>query len=334
MPTRTLTVDAERPEELAIHEAVTVLRRGGLVALPTETVYGLAADAQSADAVRRIFEAKGRPDYNPVIVHATDAATARKAVSAWPPAAEKLAAAFWPGPLTLVLPRASWVPDVVTAGAQTVGVRVPRHAVAHEVLRAGNLWLAAPSANRSQKLSPTRAEHVLADLDDRIDLVLDAGPTPGGIESTVVALMPNPRILRPGPITQEMLEVVLGQECPIWQPCSKFQQSLPSPGMLERHYAPRTPLECSTRPVERFAELLAEGRRVGWLTLPTDNVKSPTVASILVAMPGDPTDYGRRLYSELHWLDGQGLDCILVSLPPETLPWAAIRDRLRRASAL
>lgn len=171
------------------------------------------------------------------------------------------------------------------------------------------------------------------DLEGRIDLVLDAGPTPGGIESTVVALTPTPRILRPGPITQGMLESVLGQGCPAWEPSPIPHERLPSPGMLDRHYAPRAPLECSTRSAERFAQLRAEGRRVGWLVLPTDDVEGSADDAIIVSMPGDPSEYGRRLYSELHWLDGQGVERILVSLPPDSPEWAAIRDRLRRASA-
>src|SRR5579864_4916197 len=192
MPCTVLTVDPQAPDAAAIAEAAALLRAGGLVAFPTETVYGLAANALSADAVSRIFAAKGRPAGNPVIVHVADAAGARALVDDWPAAAERLAERFWPGPLTLVLPRSRQVPDLVTAGGSTVGVRVPAHPVALALLHACGLPLAAPSANRSTRLSPTRAAHVLGDLGDRIDLLLDGGATPGGLESTVLDLTAAP----------------------------------------------------------------------------------------------------------------------------------------------
>src|SRR5579872_2410044 len=196
----------------AIDRAAELLRAGRLVAFPTETVYGLGAKALSAEAVARIFAAKGRPAYNPVIVHVSDAGAAQELVADWPDIADRLAAAFWPGPLTLVLPKSLLVPDEVTAGSQTVAVRVPSHAVALALLRAAGAPVAAPSANRSMLLSPTTAEHVLEGLDGRIDAVLDAGPAPGGIESTVIGLADSPpRLLRPGLISPAQIEAVIGR---------------------------------------------------------------------------------------------------------------------------
>ncbi|MFW6201455.1 MAG: L-threonylcarbamoyladenylate synthase, partial [Gemmatimonadota bacterium] len=203
---RVLTVDPESPDPAAIDRAARALREGRLIAFPTETVYGLGADALDADAVRRIFEAKERPPRNPLIVHVADAAAARGLVERWPPAAGRLADAFWPGPLTLVLPKRPEVPDEVTAGLPTVAVRVPSHPVARALLLAAGVPVAAPSANPFTGVSPTTARHVQSGLADRIDLVLDAGPTPVGIESTVVDLSgPKPRLLRPGMISPEAL---------------------------------------------------------------------------------------------------------------------------------
>lgn len=332
MLTRIFRVNSAHPEDSVVREAVAVLHGGGLVALPTETVYGLAANASSSEAVQRIFEAKGRPARNPVIVHAADAASARQCTTQWPRDADRLSTAFWPGPLTLVLPRAAWIPNVVTASGETVAIRVPDNPVALAVLRATSLFLAAPSANRFQGLSPTRAEHVMADLNGRIDLVLDAGPTSGGIESTVVALLPTPRILRPGPITQAMLETILAQPCPLLSSSPGEQGSLPSPGLLQRHYAPNTPLEWADNATERIRELLSKWQRVAWLTLPADELSEPLSGVVVIAMPDDPTAYARRLYAELHLLDEQGLDRILVSMPPPTSEWTAIRDRIQRAA--
>jgi L-threonylcarbamoyladenylate synthase len=332
MQTHVKKVNEDHPELSIVREAVDVLRGGGLVALPTETVYGLAADARSPSAVQRIFAAKGRPPRNPIIVHAADDISARRAVAEWPEAAGRLAAEFWPGPLTVVLPRAEWVPDIVTAGAANVGIRVPSHPVIQAVLRAADLHLAAPSANRSQSLSPTRAEHVLADLDGQIELVLDAGPSPCGIESTVVALLPTPRVLRPGPITQDMLERVLQQPCPLSNSAPVPEAALPSPGLLERHYAPRTQLEWAVNATQRLVELLSDGQRIGWLSLPSDGLVEDLSGVVVVSMPGNATEYARRLYAKLHWLDGLGLDRILVSIPPSTSDWLAIRDRLQRAA--
>ncbi len=204
-------VSAEHPQEAAIAEAAEVLRRGGLVALPTETVYGLGANALEAGAVQAIFAAKERPPRNPVIVHVADAEAARALAAAWPERAGQLAERFWPGPLTLVLPKRPVVPDIVTAGGATVGLRVPAHRVALALLKAADVPIAAPSANRSSRVSPTTAAHVLADLEGRIDMILDAGPTSGGLESTVLDLtVEPPRVLRPGLVSVAQLEEVIG----------------------------------------------------------------------------------------------------------------------------
>ncbi|HEX5520066.1 MAG TPA: L-threonylcarbamoyladenylate synthase, partial [Longimicrobiaceae bacterium] len=228
----TITVDPSAPAAAALARAAAVLRRGGLVAFPTETVYGLGANALDADAVRRIFAAKGRPSYNPLIAHVAGAAAARELVTAWPDAAEQLAAAFWPGPLTLVLPKRAIVPDVVTAGLDTVAVRVPAHPVAHALLAAAGLPVAAPSANRFTQLSPTTAAHVERALGDRVDLILDGGPTTVGIESTVIDLSgERPVLLRPGSIALDALERIVG---PLERPAASAAEApRPSPGMLD-----------------------------------------------------------------------------------------------------
>src|SRR5581483_10612849 len=241
--TEVVRVHPQKPDETAMTRAAEALRGGGLVAFPTETVYGLGANALDAEAVARIFAAKGRPANNPLIVHVPDVAAARELVTDWPETAERLAERFWPGPLTLALPRRETIPDIVTAGGPTVAVRVPAHPVALALFRAAGVPVAAPSANRSGYLSPTRAEHVLAGLDGRIEMVLDAGPVPGGIESTVLDLTGDPpRLLRPGLVSPAELEAVIGPIRTAEPAPTGGDRPLPSPGMLSRHYAPRTPL--------------------------------------------------------------------------------------------
>src|SRR6476619_3276599 len=215
-----------------------LIRAGKLVAFPTETVYGLGANALDADAVRRIFEVKGRPATSPLIVHVDSVDMARRVAAKWPETAELLARAYWPGPLTLVLPKNACIPDIVTAGLPTVGVRMPAHPVALDLIRAAGVPVAAPSANRFTELSPTTAEHVRRSLGDAVDCVLDGGPTPVGIESTVISLAGAPTLLRPGMIPREALEALIG---PV-QMAGAMEGAHPSPGMHPRHYAPRTPL--------------------------------------------------------------------------------------------
>jgi L-threonylcarbamoyladenylate synthase len=328
MRTEVLIVDAHAPQSDRIARAAAVLRDGGLVAFPTETVYGLGALALDADAVGRIFAAKGRPANNPVIVHVAYIAEAVAIAAEWPDAAEHLARRFWPGPLTLVVPRGAIVPDVTTAGGPTVAIRVPAHPVALALLRAVGAPVAAPSANRSSELSPTCADHVLRGLDGRIDLMLDGGPTTAGIESTVLDVTTSPpRLLRPGSISPAELETIVG---PISRNApTEERKALPSPGMLPRHYAPRTPLECSFDGSARVAELLRTGGRVGWLTC---NEAISATGLVVQRMPADAPGYAADLYAVLHTLDDAGLDRIIVDLPPDNEEWLAVRDRLRRAS--
>jgi len=338
MKTVVIPVDPSNPSADALAEAARVLRGGGLVAFPTETVYGLGADALDATAVARIFAAKGRPANNPLIVHLADASQVQQIAADWPESAARLAARFWPGPLTLVLPKRDTVPDIVTAKGPTVALRVPAHPVAQRLLRAASVLIAAPSANRSTELSPTRAEHVLRGLDGRIEMLLDGGPTSGGIESTVLDLTAiPPRLLRPGLISVAELEAKIGplsRDHSLTIAAQHDLQPLPSPGMMPRHYAPRTPLECveTGREAERLTPLLSAKRHVGWVTFTDPVAGSPGV--LVRVMPSAPATYAAQLYAVLHELDSLGLDCILVTLPPDTDEWLAVRDRLRRAAHL
>ncbi len=334
MHTELLAVDPAAPAPEYIERAAAVLRRGGLVAFPTETVYGLGANALAAAAVAGIFHAKGRPANNPIIVHVAEPADARQLVADWPDAAARLARRFWPGPLTLVLPKRDTVPDIVTAGGPTVAVRVPANRVALALLRAVGVPIAAPSANRSSQLSPTTAEHVLRGLDGLIDMVLDGGPTTGGLESTVVDLTSAPpRLLRPGLVTVSELQTLIGPvaRSPEYSVLSTESGALPSPGMMSRHYAPRTPLECVEGGARvRVEALAAAGERVAWLAIghpdtPTDLFR--------YELPSDPGDCSAVLYAALHLLDKAWFTRIVVELPPDTPEWLAVRDRLRRAAA-
>ena len=332
MNTQTLRVDPEAPAADAIATAADVLRAGGLVAFPTETVYGLGANALDAQAVAGIFAAKGRPSHNPLIVHVADAADADQLAGDWPAAARQLAERFWPGPLTLVVPTSPRIADLVTAGGSTVGLRVPAHPVALALLRAAGLPLAAPSANRSASLSPTRAEHVLAGLQGRIPLILDAGPTPGGIESTVLDVTQTPPgLLRPGLVPPAAIEAVVG---PIVRQTAAGGQPLRSPGLMQRHYAPRTALECvGDNGWQRVRHLRQQGLRVGWLTFGEHEHQHDPAGGVTLVMPTDPAAYAAELYAALHVLDCAGVERIVVALPPSGEAWLAVRDRLSRASA-
>lgn len=324
---------AAPPEEtsLAIDEAAAVLVRGGLVAIPTETVYGLAAVAIDPDAVRRIFEAKGRPPRNPLIVHVADIDAARTLARTWPPAAERLARRFWPGPLTVVVTKREIVPDVVTAGGDTVAIRCPAHPVARRLLERLGRPIAAPSANVSLSVSPTTAEHVAESLGERVELILDAGPCDRGIESTVVDCTTSPpRILRPGPIGRADVEAAIGETVVV--DGGATEAILRSPGLTGRHYAPRAPLELSTNASKRAAELEGAGRRVGLVT------RGPALANegplVVRTLPDDPDGFARGLYAALHDLDAAGVDAIVVEMPPQDEAWLAVLDRLRRAAVL
>jgi L-threonylcarbamoyladenylate synthase len=338
MKTEVVRVNPDAPEPEKIARAAELLRAGKLVAFPTETVYGLGANALDPAAVRRIFDAKGRPAANPLIVHVADAQAAREIAAEWPETASRLAARFWPGPLTLVLPKRDIVPLIVTAGGPTVAVRVPAHPVALALIQKAGVPVAAPSANRSARLSPTRAEHVLRGLAGRIEMLLDGGPTVGGLESTVLDLTTiPPRLLRPGPVSPADLESLIGPVARAQTTQAADGQPMPSPGMLARHYAPRAPLELAEDAGrERAQALCLSGLRVGWLRLQTDAAKDEPLSLpglLEVPMPVRPEPYAAMLYAALHSLDDAGVDRILVQLPPDTEEWLAVRDRLRRAAS-
>jgi L-threonylcarbamoyladenylate synthase len=323
LETVVLKVDATNPEPDVIHRAADVIRAGGLVAFPTETVYGLGANGLDAAAVARIFEAKGRPATNPVILHVSDASEVLNVAANWPETAGKLAARFWPGPLTLVVPKAGRVPTIVTAGGPTVAVRCPNHPVARALIRAAGVPVAAPSANRSTELSPTRAEHVFKSLNGRIDMLLDGGPCSGGIESTVVdATGEFLRLLRPGLISVSMLEEVCGRV----EIGAKDEGVSRSPGQMAKHYSPRTPVRLIDGDdlVDDLLEAQSVGLRVGAMTFSWERFNR---------LPLDPDQAAAMLYDTLHRLDQAGYDLILVETPPDTPEWAAVRDRLTRAAA-
>jgi L-threonylcarbamoyladenylate synthase len=306
------------PSAAEIDAAVAALKRGECIGLPTETVYGLAADARNPAAVRRIFELKGRPADHPLIVHLPDAATMADFAIDVPQAATRLAEQFWPGPLTLILWRAPGVPDAVTGGQDTVGLRVPAHPVARAVLAAFGGGVAAPSANRFGHISPTRAEHVRGEFGDALPIVLDGGPCEVGIESTIIDLSSRePRILRPGGISREAIEAVIG---PLLQGDSQAPRVS---GSLEKHYAPRTPLRLADRTI-----LIETGRDAVVLSL--DSVPAPCRG---IALASDPVRYARGLYAALRDLDSRNAPLILVEMPPEVPQWHAVHDRLKRASA-
>lgn len=315
------------------------LRRGGLVAFPTETVYGLGADATNAAAVRRIFAAKGRPSTNPLIVHVSDSHVAQRYAKHWPPEAEALARRFWPGPLTLVVPKSDAIVPVVTAGRETVGIRAPDHPVALELLRAFDGPVAAPSANRSNRVSPTTAGHVRRELGDRVDLILDGGRCRVGIESTVLDLTRSrPVILRPGAVTREQIEAIVGP-VDVFHGHVHASEAAQSPGQQVIHYSPRTPAYrfgvenvplvrrwLEARPDQSVIILLPGSQALSDL----DDLSSPRVQTI--EMPADAEGYARELYAALHDADDAGVSAILVQMPPDEPRWAAVRDRLIRAT--
>jgi L-threonylcarbamoyladenylate synthase len=331
MKTETLTLDPSSPDPGAVARAGELIRAGGLVAFPTETVYGLGANALDPAAVRAVFWAKGRPSANPLIVHVHDSSQVGNVAAEWPDPAARLAARFWPGPLTLVVPKRPGLPDEVTAGGPTVAVRCPNHPVAQALLRAAGVPVAAPSANRSTELSPTRAEHVLKSLGGRIDLILDGGPCPGGIESTVVDVTGDVvRLLRPGLITVPMLEEVVGRVETASRERERPESVARSPGQMGKHYSPRTPLVLATSNAEAFAvgeDFTRKDLSWGWLSFGEQREPFPAIP-----MPSTPEQYAARLYGELHKFDEVGIDRIIVTLPPDTPEWAAVRDRLTRAA--
>lgn len=331
----TVRTDPNEPGPQLLAHAASILRRGGLVAFPTETVYGLGANALDAAAVGRIFAAKGRPSFNPLIVHVASAQAARELATHWPEHAQALAEAFWPGPLTLVLPKRALVPDVVTAGLASVALRVPAHPVARALLEAAGIPVAAPSANRYTELSPTTAAHVERALGDRVELILDGGPTRVGIESTVVDLTGEvPVLLRPGTLSPAALRAVVGTiEVPRDPAPADPTAPRPSPGLVGRHYAPRARVQLFDGSDRAGAGALAEraaatGAVVGALLL------SPLPAPLdhAVLMPGEAGAYAHALYAALHELDDAGCTLVLVERVPEDEAWAGVRDRLERSA--
>ena len=330
MKTDVLTISPGAPEADRIACAAEVLQRGQLVAFPTETVYGLGANALDSDAVARIFEAKGRPAFNPVIVHVADVDAVKQLAAEWPDTATQLAERFWPGPLTLVVKKAARIPDIVTAGGLTVGIRVPAHPVALALLKEAGVPVAAPSANRSTEVSPTRAEHVLKGLDGRIAMVLDGGPTTGGIESTVLDLSREiPRLLRPGLISAEQIEEVIGPIVRLKERESG-DSPLPSPGLMRRHYSPQAKVEMvvdSGR--QRVEELVANRVSVGWMPMGHNHVPGAETRP----MPSEAHAYAAQLYSTLHALDEAGVNRIIIQRPPNEPEWLAVIDRLTRAAS-
>lgn len=322
------------PSESDIRRAVERLRRGGLVAFPTETVYGLGADALDAGAVARVFAVKGRPAENPLIVHVSGVEMARRVVSSWPGVAGMLAEVFWPGPLTMVLPRAACVPDEVTAGGASVAVRVPDHDVAVALIESFGGPIVGPSANPSGYLSPTRAEHVCARFDDETVYVLDGGPCRTGLESTVVDLTSGmPRILRRGVIDASMIFEKTSVEVDEPELPDEPEGAVVSPGVLGPHYQPDAPVELVTDIARLSARLKACTGRVVLLSPPGRSVRvQPPHEAI--NMPGLASGYARRLYSALHEADAKSPELILVVMPvlKDSPIWEAIRDRLRRAA--
>ncbi len=316
-----------KPGRATTADAVSILATGGLVAFPTETVYGLGADATNGAAVARLYAAKGRPAFNPLIAHVTDAAAAQ-ALARFDADAARLAAAFWPGPLTLVLPKSETctVSELATAGLDSIAVRVPHHAVAQDLLAAFGRPVVAPSANRSGHVSPTTAAHVLGDLSGRVDLIVDGGPTPVGVESTIVACLDEPALLRPGGVPREAIEQLLRR--PLAEPPTgiAIEDAPLAPGMLASHYAPHTRMRLEADHIEPGEALLAFG--------PAAVTGADQAAKILnLSARGDLIEAAANLFSHLRALDAAKATLIAVMPLPRDGLGEAINDRLERAAA-
>ena len=344
MRTRHLHVRGDDPARSeAVSDAAALLRGGRIVAFPTETVYGLGANALDASAVARVFEAKGRPSWDPLIVHVSSRAMLDRVAASLPPRFDDLFNRLMPGPLTVLVPRTAAVPDAVTAGRPQVAVRMPAHPVAHALIELAGVPVAAPSANRFGHPSPTRAEHVLDDLGGRIDAVLDGGPTRVGVESTVLDIsVTPPLILRPGGVPREVLEAILGPVELYRPPIVEVPvESLPSPGAGIRHYAPRARLLLADSPDRvdpAVGALLEEGLHVGVLDVsrglaPGASTAWPSQVTVFRwGAWGDWEELARRLFEGLRALDALGVDAIVCPLPPEDGLGLALRDRLVKAA--
>jgi L-threonylcarbamoyladenylate synthase len=326
--TAILATRVARPDAATIAQAAEILAAGGLVAFPTETVYGLGADATNGRAVARLYAAKGRPAFNPLIAHIADLPAAKR-LARFDAAAERLAAAFWPGPLTLVLPKAAGCPvaELATSGLNTIAVRAPDHPVARALLDAFGKPIVAPSANRSGHVSPTIAEHVAADLTGRIDLIIDGGPTTVGVESTIVACLDEPVLLRPGGLPRAVIEEVLGKKLSQTPLSAAADGDAPlAPGMLASHYAPRTRLRLNATDVRPGEALLAFG--------PTPAGAASRAKKVRNLSPrGDLIEAAANLFSHLRTLDSLGATTIAVMPIPREGLGEAINDRLARAAA-
>jgi len=333
-PTDILPTHTPELFQVALNRVAEALRAGEVVAVPTETVYGLAANACAASNVAKIYEVKGRPANNPLIVHIAGLAMAQGCVGNWPAIADSLAAAFWPGPLTLVLPKSNAVPEIVTAGGTTVALRWPSHPFMQRLIERCGFPLAAPSANTSNRLSPTCAEDVLKDLGGRIRLIVDGGRSQVGIESTVLDLTVNPpRILRPGMLDRNAIASVVGRVAVGRDP---RDAALKSPGMMEKHYAPRARLLVAEwRDRSQLEHLLhRQGVPRGKIHLIVHSqVPDAIDAGRVAVIPSDAPAFARALYAELRRCDDEGAQLIIVEAPPASLEWEGIADRLQRASS-
>ncbi len=330
--TRLLSIAADSPNPAVLDEAVAILSKGGLVAFPTETVYGLGADATRAEAVRSVFAAKGRPADNPLIVHLADALEMTSVAVDIPPVAQTLASAFWPGPLTLVLTCRPHLPKEVTAGLSTVAVRVPDHAVPRELVRRLGRGIVGPSANSSGRPSPTTAEHVRTDLDGKVDLILDSGPTRIGVESTVLDLTRGvPSILRQGGLTQEQIESVIGAI----SSAAGSEALKRSPGTRHRHYAPNAKVILvragdGEGVLRKVAECKVAGKRVGVLIHTI--TMGDGVADVTIRVERDPKVYAQRFYAALRDMDTAGMDCVIIEEVEDSGLGRTLTDRMRRAA--
>jgi L-threonylcarbamoyladenylate synthase len=309
--------------DVALAEAARLLVAGEIVALPSETVYGLAANALDPRAVRKIFKAKGRPSFNPLIVHVASLDMARQCVRDWPARASALAAQHWPGPLTLVLPKSEIIPSEVTAGGNTVAIRWPSHPFMQAVIQRCGFPIAAPSANRSNELSPTNAAHVAASLGERVPLIIDGGQCQVGIESTVFDVLEN-RVLRPGMISAAELNSTAAS--------TATTGALKSPGQLEKHYSPRARLIVARWRNTAEAVQLTSGQSAQTRVIAYEQIPDGSQFASVAVIPDDAEAYARALYAELHQCDQSGAELILVETPPEGASWEGIRDRLRRAA--